>query len=218
VLYGREELARLAWYCLTHDSKDEVVGFTVRESELGDAGDSLCGLPLVPFEALQGRFPPQDYELLVAIGPHEVNAPRAARFAEGLDKGYRFASYIASGARLWPDLEIGPGCMIFEGATVEPFSQIGANAILRSNCHVSHDGTVGDHVFLAPRAVMAGKCRVESHSFLGVNATLRDCVAVAPRCVIGAGAVVAGATEPDGLYVGVPAKRVGDAGSVKVWP
>jgi sugar O-acyltransferase (sialic acid O-acetyltransferase NeuD family) len=218
VLYGREELACLAWYCLTHDSADEVVGFSVRQSEINDGADSLCGLPLVPFETLQERFSPDDCHLLIAIGPHEVNAPRAARFAEGRAKGYRFARYLSSRAQVWPDLEMGPGCMIFEGATVEPFARIGANAILRSNCHVSHDGVVGDHVFLAPRSVMAGKCRVESHSFLGVNATLRDGVTVAQRCVVGAGAVVAGSTEPDGLYVGVPAKRVGAAGSVKIWP
>lgn len=218
MLYGREELARLTWFCLSHDSADQVVAFTVRESELGDAGDNLCGLPLVPFENLEKSHPPEDYHLLVAIGPHQVNAPRAARFEEGRAKGYRFAAYLSSRARVWPDLEIGAGCMIFEGATVEAFSHVGDNTILRSNCHVSHDGSVGNHVFLAPRSVMSGKCRVGDHSFLGVNSTLRDCVRVAPRCVVGAGAVVSASTEPDGLYVGVPARRSGPAGSVKVWP
>jgi acetyltransferase-like isoleucine patch superfamily enzyme len=65
---------------------------------------------------------------------------------------------------------------------------------------------------------MAGKCRVGDRCFLGVNTTLRDGISVAPGCVVGAGAVVARTTEPDGLYVGVPAKRVGAAADVKVWP
>jgi sugar O-acyltransferase (sialic acid O-acetyltransferase NeuD family) len=221
VLYGREELARLACYCLGHDSDLEVAGFTVAQAEMpeGPAGEAgLMGLPLVPFETLEERFPPERHDLLIAIGPHQVNAPRAARFAEGRAKGYAFASYLSSRARLWPDLEIGPGCMIFENAVVEPFARIGENSILRANAHVSHDGRIGDHVFLAPRVAMAGKCRVGDHCFLGVNATLRDTVAVAPRCVVGAGAVVAQSTEPDGLYVGVPARRAGPAGGVKVWP
>ena len=221
VLYGREELARLVCYCLTHDSPFEVAGFTVAEAEMpagGDPGENLFGLPLIPFEKVEDRFPPDSHDLLVAIGPHRVNGPRAARFAEGRDKGYGFASYISSGAHLWPDLEIGPGCMIFENAVVEPFSRIGENSILRANVHVSHDGRVGDHVFLAPRVTMAGKCAVGDHCFLGVSTTLRDSVAVAPRCVVGAGAVVAQSTEPDGLYVGVPARRVAAAGDVKVWP
>src|SRR3546814_17823668 len=77
------------------------------------------------------------------------------------------------GARLWPDLDIGPGCMVFENATVEPFSRIGANTILRVGVHLSHDAVIGDHVFLAPRVAMAGTGRIESHCFVGVNATLR---------------------------------------------
>ena len=222
VLYGREELAHLAWYCLGHDSACEVVAFTVAAAEMpssaADGEARLHGLPLVPFEDLEARFPPETHALLIAIGPHQVNGPRAARFAEGAAKGYRFASYVSSRAHTWPDLEIGPGCMIFENAVVEPFSRIGANSILRANVHVSHDGEVGDHVFLAPRVAMAGKCRVGDRCFLGVNATLRDGVAIAPGCVVGAGAVVARAPEPDGLYVGVPARRAGAAGDVKAWP
>ena len=216
VLYGREEMARLVCYCLRHDSPLEVAGFTVARAEL--AGESLLGLPVVPFEDLTQHFPPDSHDLMIAIGPHQVNAPRAARFAEGKAKGYGFASYVSSRAHVWPDLEMGDGSMIFENAVVEPFSRIGTNSILRANAHVSHDGRIGDHVFLAPRVAMAGACGVESYSFVGVNATLRDTVTVAERCVVGAGAVVARSTEPDGLYVGVPAKRAGQAGDVKVWP
>lgn len=220
VLYGREELARLACYCLTHDSPYEVAGFTVAAAEISmaEAEAGILGLPLVPFETLQDHFPPETHDLLIAIGPHQVNAPRAARFAEGRAKGYGFASYLSSRALTWPDLEIGAGCMIFENTVVEPFTRIGENSILRAGVHVSHDGRIGDHVFLAPRVAMAGKCCVGDHCFLGVNATLRDNVAVAPRCVVGAGAVLAQSTEPDGLYVGVPGRRIGVAGAVKVWP
>jgi len=35
-------------------------------------------------------------------------------------------------------------------------------------------------------------------------------VSIAPGGVIGAGAVAASDTEPDGLYVGVPARRIKD--------
>jgi sugar O-acyltransferase (sialic acid O-acetyltransferase NeuD family) len=221
VIYGREEMARLLWYCLTHDSPLEVAAFTVAAAELPkDAGPEprLCGLPLLPFEEIEGTCPPQSHDLMIGIGPHQVNRPRRQRYEEGQTKGYRAASYVSSRARLWPDLVIGPGCMIFENVVVEPFSRIGSNSILRANAHISHDGVVGDHVFLAPRVALAGKCKVGDNCFIGVNATLRDTVAVASGCVVGAGAVVAAATEPDGLYVGVPARRVGPADKVKVWP
>src|SRR3546814_8181557 len=77
---------------------------------------------------------------------------------------------------------------------------------------------VGDHAFLAPRVTVAGSGRVESHCFVGVSATLRDNVTLGARFVVGAGAVVTRSTQADGLYVGVPARLVGRANDVKVWP
>src|SRR3546814_11426038 len=85
MFYGCEEVGRRAWYCLTHAARLEVAGFTVLRAGMPVAAEpaaSLLGLPLVPFEALEDRFPPERYDLLIAIGPHQVNAPRAARFEE----------------------------------------------------------------------------------------------------------------------------------------
>src|SRR3546814_14932080 len=101
---------------------------------------------------------------------------------------------------------MGPGCMIFENAVVEPFSRIGVNAVLRAGVHLSHDADVGDHAFLAPRVTVAGSGRVESQCFVGVSATLRDTVTLGACCVVGAGAVVTRSTPAAGLYLGVSAR------------
>jgi sugar O-acyltransferase (sialic acid O-acetyltransferase NeuD family) len=215
VLFGAGGLARLACFCLTHDSPRQVAGFTVDAARLTEG--EVLGLPVVPFEALEERFPPEDHDLLIAVGPHSVNRLRAERFTEGKARGYGFASYLSSRAGLWPGLEIGEGCMVFENAVVEPFARLGDNVVLRAGVQVSHDTNIADHAFLAPRAALAGGCHVGARSFLGVNATLRDGVTVAEDCIVGAGAVVARSTEPGGLYVGVPAKRVGSAGDTRLW-
>lgn len=52
--------------------------------------------------------------------------------------------------------------------------------------------------------------RVGFGSWLGANVTLLPGITVGRGCVIGAGAVVAKDTEPNGLYVGNPARRVRD--------
>nr|WP_246078761.1 DapH/DapD/GlmU-related protein [Modestobacter excelsi] len=53
------------------------------------------------------------------------------------------------------------------------------------------------------RAVIIGR-----GSWIGAAATVLPGVTVAPGCVIAAGAVVTRDTQPDGLYVGVPARRI----------
>ncbi len=215
VLFGAGDFASLAWYCLTHDSPQEVAGFTVDGAAM--QGERLHGLPVVPFETVEETFTPDGHDLLIAVGPHQVNELRAARYEAGGAKGYGFASYVASRARTWPDLEIGPGSMVFDNAVIEPFARIGANCVVRASAQVSHHVELGDHVFVAPGATLAGGCRVEARSFLGVNATLRDAVTVAERCIVAAGALVTRSTDPGGLYVGVPARRSGESAGVKIW-
>jgi acetyltransferase-like isoleucine patch superfamily enzyme len=46
--------------------------------------------------------------------------------------------------------------------------------------------------------------------WLGANVTIVPGVSVADGCVIGAGAVVTKDTQPMGVYMGVPARRVRD--------
>jgi maltose O-acetyltransferase len=56
---------------------------------------------------------------------------------------------------------------------------------------------------LAPVSIGAG-------TWLGTRVTVLPGVRVAPGCVVAAGAIVAADTEPNGLYAGVPARRIRD--------
>lgn len=205
VIFGLEQLSSLAWYVLTHDSQYEVAGFTV------DAAwcqrQTLHDCPIVPFENLEQHFPPKEFSLLIPLGWTRCNGLRAAKYAEGKGRGYSFATYVSTRAMVWPDLLIGENSMIYEGAIVQPFARVGDNCILRSGCHVSHHAVIKDHVFLAAHAVVAGTATVSERCFLGLNSTIRDGVTVAPGCFIAAGALVTADTEPDGLYMGIPARR-----------
>ena len=51
---------------------------------------------------------------------------------------------------------------------------------------------------------------IEEGCWLGAGVTVLPGVTIGSGCVIGAGALVRESTEPDGLYAGVPARRVRD--------
>jgi sugar O-acyltransferase (sialic acid O-acetyltransferase NeuD family) len=205
VIFGLGPFASLVWYVLSHDSPHRVVGFTVDREYC--QSDSLHDLPVVPFDALEERFPPTHARLMLAVGPHQINGLRADRYMAAKQRGYGFVSYVASRAMVWPDLAIGENCMVFEGCMVHPFARIGDNCILRSGSHVSHHATIASHCFLAAHAVVAGSAIIGERCFLGLNSTVRDGVQIAPRCLVGAGAVVTSNTMADGIYTGNPAKR-----------
>ncbi|KYC29012.1 Transferase hexapeptide repeat [Sterolibacterium denitrificans] len=198
----------LAWYCLSHDSPYQVAAFTVDRNYMGNGGTHE-GLPVVPFEELAQRYPPDSFGVLLPLGYHAINGLRRDRFLQTLDMGYEVASYLSSRASVWPDLVIGRNCLVYEGAVIQPFAVIGDNVLIRSNAHVSHHCRIEDHAFIAAGAVLGGGVTVGKQAFVGLGAVIRDGLVIAERSFIGAGAVVVADTEPDAVYVGNPARKIG---------
>ena len=205
VIFGNLRSASLAWFCLLHDSDYKVAGFTVDAAYIASA--QFEGLPLVPFETLGAHYPPQHYRLLIPMGYQHINGIRRARYEQGKQRGYTFASYVSSRASVWPDLKIGDNVLIYEHAIIQPFARIGNNCIIRSGAHISHHCEVADHAFVAAEVAMGGEGYVGEQAFVGVGAVLRDRIRIAKRTFIGAGAVVVQDTQADGVYVGNPARK-----------
>lgn len=57
-------------------------------------------------------------------------------------------------------------------------------------------------------AAVTAPIRIETGCWIGAGATILPGVTIARGCVIAAGAVVQTSTKPDGLYGGVPARRI----------
>jgi acetyltransferase-like isoleucine patch superfamily enzyme len=55
--------------------------------------------------------------------------------------------------------------------------------------------------------VIADATTIGERCVLDLNCTVRDGIRVAPRCFIGAGAVVLADTSENGVYTGSPARR-----------
>jgi len=205
VIFGNGPFASLAWYVLTHDSEHEVAGFTVDGDYRRE--NSLHGLPVVPFEEVTTHFPPVRFAMIAPLGFQQLNGLRKAKHEQGRFRGYRFISCVSSKSITWPDLNVGENSMIFEGAIVQPFAQLGRGVIVRAGVSIGHHCAIEEYCFMAAGAVIGGRARIGAQCLLGLNATIRDGVCVAARCVIGAGAAVTEDTEEDGVYMGVPAKR-----------
>lgn len=89
--------------------------------------------------------------------------------------------------------------------------------------------TIGDNVFIAPRVLITTAThniessfqrassktvhkpvKIDDGCWIGANVTILPGVHIGKGYVIGAGAVVNKDCEPNGVYVGVPAKRIKD--------
>jgi sugar O-acyltransferase (sialic acid O-acetyltransferase NeuD family) len=198
VIFGIGDFGRIAHRYLEADSPHNVVAFSVH-GEYVDRSE-LSGLPVIPFEQLEQRYPPAAARMLVAAGFSRVNQVRSSIFEECKARGYEFISYVNSRAMVWDDVPIGENTFVFEANVIQPGVRIGDDVVLWSGNHIGHDSTIDDHCFIASHAVVSGNCSIGHHCFVGVNATFRDGVNVAPRCVIGASALIMRDTKEGEVY------------------
>ena len=186
-------------FYLTTDSDYTVVAFTANKSYISE--EEFLGLPLVPFEDIEGIYPPEEFKMFVAASYAKRNSIRAKIYHEAKDKGYELISYINSKTTHWGDTTIGDNCFIFENQTIQPFVTIGNDVIIWSGNHIGHHVSIGDHCFIASHVVISGHVKIGPYCFLGVNATIRDGINIAQECVIGAGSLIMRDTREREVYV-----------------
>jgi sugar O-acyltransferase (sialic acid O-acetyltransferase NeuD family) len=205
VIFGTRDLSELAWYYLSNDSEHEVVAFSLHQAYR--TLDTFCGLPVVDFEKIEAVYPPAEYAFFAPMTAKEINHLREGVYLAIKAKGYKMISYVSSKATVF-DNPIGENCFILEDNTIQPFTSIGNNVVMWSGNHIGHHGIIGDHCFFTSHVVMSGHCTIDSHCFFGVNASLRDGITIAKGTVVSMGANLLMDTEPYGVYVGNPAKKI----------
>lgn len=198
IIFGTGDIAQVAHFYLTYDSDYKIESFTVDSAYLSES--EFCGLPVVAFEEVEKVYPPDKFDLFVAISYAKINKVRAEKCQQAKNKGYTLISYVSSKATTWADLTIGENCFILEDNTIQPFVKIGNNVTLWSGNHIGHHATIADNCFITSHVVISGGVKIEENCFIGVNATLRDHITIAKNCVIGAGAVIMKDTEENGVY------------------
>jgi len=187
VIYGTGLIAEVADFYFGKDSPFEVVAFTNGREFIKET--SFRDRPVVPFEEVEGLYPPAEHAIFVALGYAKTNKIRRARVDEAKNKGYACASYLSSHA-LWFGETHGENCFILENNVIQPFVTIGSNVTLWSGNHIGHHSRIGDNCFISSHVVVSGACDLGPNCFLGVNATIQDNVKLGAFVVVSPGAIV----------------------------
>jgi maltose O-acetyltransferase len=137
--------------------------------------------------------------LLRLIG---VKLPRTSTIGSGTVIG---GPWHAFGERVFvnTDCFLDGAASIYIGDDV----RIGARAVIITGAHDIEEGTVRRD---PTQATMRLPVTIGRGTWIGAGCTVLPGVIIAEGCVIGAGSVVTKSTEPNGLYVGNPARRMRD--------
>lgn len=200
VIFGSGEMASMAKYYFTADSKYEVVAFTVDDKFI-NGKKTYEGLRLFPWSETLKRFPPNQYSMHVAIGYTHLNKLREKLFFQVKNAGYTLVSYISDKTIVYPDLEIGENCFILEKNNLQPKVKVGNNVIIWSSNHIGHRTVIQDHVYMASNICISGFCDIGQRTWIGVGANFVDYCSIGSDCFVTMGAQVTAKKIPNGSVI-----------------
>lgn len=199
VLFGAGRGASVAHRFFAGDTEHEVVGFAIDGELL--AAKEYRGLPLVAFEDVERRFPPESCRMHILLGYQQMNGLRERKFEQAKAKGYTLESYVASDIFKVEAINVGENCFILDNQSISLDVTIGNNVVMWSSNHVGDMSTIEDHAWLASHVTIAANVTIGRRAFIGVGATISNGVRIAAETLIGANLMVAHDTEPKSVHV-----------------
>jgi sugar O-acyltransferase (sialic acid O-acetyltransferase NeuD family) len=124
---------------------------------------------------------------LICVGQIKTPQPRIRLFERLQALGYQLPVIVSPHAYVSKHAAIGTGTIVMHGAIVNAGARVGRNCIINTQALVEHDAIIADHCHIATAAIINGEVRIGAGSFVGSNTTVRQCIEIGERCLIGMG-------------------------------
>ena len=104
------------------------------------------------------------------------------------------------------NVRIGVGSIVCAGTVLTINCVLEEHTIINLNCTIGHDTVLETCCTVQPGSNISGKVRVGCCTDVGTGTKIIQGLSIAPKTVLGAGAVIINNIEQSGTYVGVPAR------------
>jgi sugar O-acyltransferase (sialic acid O-acetyltransferase NeuD family) len=124
---------------------------------------------------------------LVSVGQIKTPEPRMRLFDLLLKSGYALPIVVSPHAYVSPHATLGAGTIVMHGAIVNAGAVVGRNCIINSQSLVEHDAVIADHCHIATAAAINSGVHIGAGTFIGSNSSVRQCINIGERCLVGMG-------------------------------
>jgi sugar O-acyltransferase (sialic acid O-acetyltransferase NeuD family) len=124
---------------------------------------------------------------IVAVGQIKTPDLRMSFFDQLQPSGCALPVIVSPQAYVSPHAKLNAGTIVMHGAVVNAGAVIGQNCIINSQSLVEHDVVIADHCHIATAATINSGVCIGAGTFIGSNSSVRQCVNIGARCVIGMG-------------------------------
>lgn len=111
-------------------------------------------------------------------------------------------------AAVHSSVRLGEGCAVLAGSIIQADTVIGRHSIISTNSVIDHDCRIGDYCHLSMRSCVADGVSIGDGACIGIGSIVIPYINIGAGALTGAGSTVISNLDPDGVYVGSPARRV----------
>ena len=150
-----------------------------------EVGSRILGYPVLGVDedlpALLGNCS----NALIAVGQIKTPEPRI-RLSDVMQNNSCILPVIVSPhAYVSPHSTLGAGTIVMHGAIINAGAVVGKSCIVNSLALVEHDVVIADHCHIATAATINSGVHIGKGTFLGSNSSVRQCIKIGERCLIG---------------------------------
>jgi len=108
----------------------------------------------------------------------------------------------------WDNIQIGEGNVICSSNQFTTDINIGSFNIFNLSCTIGHDTVIGNYNVINPSSNISGGVRIQNKNLFGTGCQILQDLVVSDSNIIGAGSVVNKNIKEQGVYVGIPARKL----------
>ncbi|WP_211197195.1 acetyltransferase [Pseudoalteromonas arctica] len=126
-------------------------------------------------------------DVVVAIGNNNIRQQKIQLLQQN---NFNLITLIHPAAVISQYVTIAQGSVVFAGAIINAFANIGIGCIVNTSAIIEHDCAIGDFTHICPNTALAGGVIIGSKSWVGIGSQIKQLIVIGDNCMIGAGSTV----------------------------
>jgi len=124
---------------------------------------------------------------LIAVGQIKTPEPRIRLFDLIQQDSCELPTIVSPHAYVSPHATLDTGTIVMHGAVINAGAVVGKNCIINSLSLIEHDVVIADYCHIATAATINSGVHIGAGTFIGSNSSVRQCISIGERCLIGMG-------------------------------
>ncbi|ALQ09295.1 acetyltransferase [Pseudoalteromonas sp. Bsw20308] len=124
---------------------------------------------------------------IVAIGNNQIRQQKIELLKQN---SFNLITLIHPTAVISQYATIAQGSVVFAGAIINAFANIGVGCIVNTSAIIEHDCIIGDFTHICPNTALAGGVVIGCKSWVGIGSQIKQLIVIGDNCMIGAGSTV----------------------------